>query len=582
MTNRTGSAANADRSAQVLAAVAKLRVAGIALALSLATLAVYLQTYRHGFVAYDDNEYVYQNPMVQAGVTAAGLAWALTSFYASNWFPLTWWSHMLDCQLFGLDAGAHHLVNLALHLASTLILFVSLYRMTGQPWRSGLVAGIFAIHPLHVESVAWVAERKDVLSTLFAMLTLLAYVRYTELPTRRRFALVALALALGLMAKPMLVTLPFVLLLLDYWPLRRLAWPPAWESARSLCWEKLPLFALVALSSVLTFLAQHRGGAVASLTYLPLGARLGNAAVTYVAYLGKSLWPAKLAVLYPLEQPLPESVLGAGVILAAVTLVAALGGRRRPYLLVGWLWYLGMLVPVIGLVKVGVQGMADRYAHLPLVGFSIALVWSVADLVEGRRLSRALAATLALAALAALGVTAHRQAGYWRTSRTLFEHTLAVTRGNPVIHSNLGVVLADDGMPSEAIEQYRKALFFDPNYAEAHVNLGHELMKAGKLDEAAIQLAKAIRLKPALPRAHLEMGALLATQEDYAGAELYLRNFLSLSPGDAAGESGLCFVLQRLGRRDEAIAHCVEALKSNPDHAGARAALEQLQRPEGR
>jgi len=618
MTNRTGSAPNRDRSGVVLARDSKLRMAAICLALILATLGVYFQTYRHEFIAYDDDLYIYQHPIVRAGVTASGLSWALTNFFAGTWAPLTLWSHMVDCQLFGLDAGAHHLVNVALHLASTLLLFIVLVRMTGQPWRSGLVAGIFAVHPLHVESVAWISERKDVLSTLLGMVTLLLYVRYTEVPTPRRYALVALAFALGLMAKPMLVTLPFVLLLLDYWPLRRLAWPPTWGAVRRLCWEKLLLVALAALSCVLTFLAQQKLGAVVSLSHLPFGARLANVVTAYVTYLAKSFWPSKLAVLYPLEQPLPETVLGASVILAAVTLAAVLWVKRRPYLLVGWLWYLGMLVPVIGLVQVGVQGMADRYSYLPLVGFSIALVWSAADLVESRSRLRAVAATIAVAALLGLAVTAHRQVGHWRTSRTLFEHTVAVTNGNYVIHNNLGNALASDGIPTAAMVHYREALVIKPSYAEAHVNLGLVLLKVGKIDEASSHLAEAIRLKPNLPTPHLELGALLAGQGNYEDSRLQLEKFLLLSPGHAVGESRLCFVLQRLGRLDEAIAHCAEALNlkpgllearfnlgtalaargrkaeaaaelsrvlaANPAHADARAALEQLelQRPDGR
>jgi protein O-mannosyl-transferase len=384
----------------------------LCLTLALATLAVYWQTSGHAFIAYDDDQYVYENSTVKAGLTTSGIAWAFTTVFYANWHPLTWLSHMLDCQLFGLDAGAHHIVNVAFHLTNTLLLFIALALITRQPWRSTLVAGIFALHPLHVESVAWIAERKDVLSTFFAMLTLLLYKRYTENTTARRFISMAVAFALGLMAKPMLVTLPSVLLLLDFWPLRRLKWPPAWPNLRPLLWEKVPLFAMVAISSVLTFLAQQNYGAVVPLARMPFSARIANAAIAYVRYLGKAFWPDRLAVLYPIQRPQAENALGALAILAGATAVALLWVNRRPYLLVGWLWYLVMLVPVIGLVQAGVQSMADRYTYLPLVGFSVAIVWGTADLVESHRLLRNASAALAVVVLVLLAPLSR-----WHTGR---------------------------------------------------------------------------------------------------------------------------------------------------------------------
>jgi len=588
----------------------------LCLALALATLAVYWQTSGHGFIAYDDDQYVYENSIVKAGITASGVAWAFTTFFYANWHPLTWLSHMLDCQLFGLDAGAHHLVNLAFHLASTLLLFSALVRMTRQPWRSSLVAGVFALHPLHVESVAWISERKDVLSVFFAMLALLLYIRYAEAPKARRYFPMALAFALGLMAKPMLVTFPFVLLLLDFWPLRRIEWPPAWPVLKPRLWEKAPLVAMVVASSVLTFLAQRNYGAVISLARLPFSARVANAAITYVSYVGKAFWPAGLAVLYPLHRPQAESALGALVVLAAATVAALLLVNRWPYLFVGWVWYLVMLVPVIGLVQAGVQSMADRYTYLPLVGLSVALVWSTADLVGSRRLLRSVSAVLAGAALLVLGMCAYRQAGYWKSSRTLFEHTLAVTKGNYIIHNNLGVILAGEGRRDEAIGHYREALAVSPDYAEAHANLGKELLKSGNFDEAFPHLVEALRLKPDQPQAQSDLGVLLAARGNFGEAGQHLQESLRLSPENPQGHSNLCFVFQRMGRLDEAIDHCTEAVRlqpdlldarfnlgtalaakgkkaeavaelsrvlaANPNYAAARAALERLQGPEHR
>jgi protein O-mannosyl-transferase len=591
-------------------------VTTLCLALSLATLAVYWQTSEHDFVAYDDDQYVYANSIVKAGITASGVRWAFTTFFYANWHPLTWLSHMLDCQLFGVNAEAHHVINLGFHLASALLLFGVLLRMTRQPWRSSLVAGIFALHPLHVESVAWISERKDVLSTFFAILTLLLYVRYTEVSTTRRYVAMAFVFALGLMAKPMLVTLPIVLILLDLWPLRRLDWPPTSPVMRHLTWEKTPLFAMSAVSSILTFLAQRNYGSVIALNRLPLPARLANAAVAYVSYIAKACWPVDLAVLYPAYELAAEKVAAACLILITATVGAWLSAKRRPYLLVGWLWYLLMLVPVIGLVQVGLQSMADRYTYLPLVGLSLAVVWGVADFVKGRYFLRAISAALAVVVLLALSANAYRQVGYWRSSQTLFEHTLAVTRGNYIIHNNLGVTLAGQGRHEEAISHYRKALAIAPDYPDAHANLGKELLKSGKFGEALPHLVEALRLKSDQPQVHADLGVLLAAQGNFEEARQHLQESLRLSPQNPEGHSNLCFVLQRMGRLDEAINHCSEALRlksdlldarfnlgtalaaqgkkadavvelsrvlaANPDYPGARSAIGQLQEPEHR
>jgi len=557
----------------------------ICLTLAAAMLAVYLQTAGYGYVAYDDDQYVYENPILKAGLTAANLGWAFTTFYYANWHPLTWVSYLLDQQLFGLQPGAQHMVNLALHLASTLLLFLALVRMTGRTWRCAVVAGIFALHPLHVESVAWISERKDALSTFFEMLTLWLYVRYVAAPGVRRYLAVALAFACSLLSKPMAVTFPLVLLLVDFWPLRRLPWPPGpggAQKALRLAWEKLPLLAMAAGASVLTFLAQRGYGAVVSLNRLPVEARAANAAIAYAAYIGKAIWPAGLAVLYPAQNPAPGATAAALLLLAGITALGLRWIASRPYLLAGWLWYAGMLVPVIGLVQVGVQSMADRYTYVPLVGLSMALVWLVADFAEKRPALHNLAAGLALAALLLWTAAAYVQTGYWRNSRTLFEHTLAVTRNNHIIENNLGVIVARDENPAEAMALYRAALAHAPDYAEAHSNLGHALIKAGQLDEAARQVAEALRLQPNMALAHGDMGVLLAARGDYPAARAQLEESARLAPTDAEDESNLCFVLVHLGSLDQAIAHCHRALKISPDLLNAHFNLGSALAAQGR
>ena len=542
----------------------------ICVLLALAILAIYAQTATYGYVAYDDDQYVYKNPWVQAGLTAYNIGWAFTTFFYSNWHPLTWISYMLDFSLFGSNPGAQHLVNVALHLASTLLLFFALTRMTRQPWRCAVVAAIFAVHPLHVESVAWISERKDVLSTFFEMLTLLLYVRYTTKPGTRSYLAVAAAFALSLLAKPMAVTFPFVLLLLDYWPLRRLDWPLKAAALRPLFMEKVPLLAMAAVASVLTFLAQRGYGAVVSLNRFPLPARAANAAIAYVSYMVKTVWPADLAVLYPARGPEFGSAVTALLILAALTWAALRWVKPRPYLAVGWFWYLGMLVPVIGLVQVGTQAMADRYTYVPMVGLSIALAWTVADLVEHRPALRMVTAAATILALVVLAVASYRQATYWKSSRTLFEHTLAVTTDNSIIQNNLGVIMAGEGNTAEAIKLYRKALATAPEYAEAHANLGHQLLNLGQLDQAQTSLTKALDLSPDLPLAEADFGLLLAARGEFEGARRRLERSLTLAPGDADNESNLCFVLTHLDRLDEAIAHCNTALRIKPGLANAQ------------
>lgn len=545
-------------------------IAIICVILAVAILALYAQTFRFDYVAYDDDQFVYQNPMVIAGLSPAGLAWALTTTYAANWYPLTWISYQLDCQIFGLNPGAEHAINVSLHLANTLLLFFALLRMTKQPWRSALVAAIFALHPLHVESVAWIAERKDVLGTLFAMLMLLFYIRYVRAPSAGKYIYVALAFALGLMAKPMVVTWPFVLLLLDFWPLRRVGWPMELGSLARLSREKAPLFVMTAIGSAVTYLAQRNYGAVESLDYLPWSARVANILVSYLLYMAKAVWPVDLAAFYPSHPHDVEIVVASALVLIAITVAAVIRARLSPWLLVGWLWYLGMLVPVIGIVQVGWQAMADRYTYAPLVGLSIALVWTIADAVERSPLLQRGTIALSIVVLSILAVAAYRQAGYWKNSHALFEHALAVTSGNYVMENNMGLILGQEGQSAESMAAFHRAIAISPVYADAYANLGRELMVSGQMNEASPPLLRAIRLNPRLEDAQASLGVLLASEGKFGQAEQHLEEAVRLSPTDSYSQSNLCSVLQYLTRPAEAVAHCAEALKLQPDSPAAR------------
>ncbi len=545
-------------------------IVAVCLLLAAAILAVYSETFRHGFVSYDDDWYVYRNPMVKAGLSAKNIVWAFTTFYFANWHPLTWISYMLDVQLFGFQAGPEHVVNVVLHIGAAILLFLAFLRMTRRAWPSAFVAGIFALHPLHVESVAWIAERKDVLSTFFQMLALLLYAGYARKPSIAKYAGVALAFALSLLAKPMAVTFPFVLLLLDVWPLRRIQLPSGGKRLARLLWEKAPLIAMSAATSALTFLAQREAQAVATLTLVSFPRRFANAAITYLSYMGKTLWPADLGVLYPLRHPTFEDAAAAVLTLIAITVAAALAFRKRPYLLVGWLWYVGMLLPVIGLVQVGSQSMADRYTYVPMVGLSMAAIWVLDEALRGRPFLQRGAVVLGVLALLAFAAAAHRQAGYWKDSKTLFEHTLAVTDNNVVIENNLGVVLQGEGKHTEAMALYRRAIEWSHEYADPHANLGHELLYTGRYPEAAAELTEALRLNPDSAKAQADMGLLLAVKGDFAEARQHLERSLARESDNAEAQSNYCWVLLRLGQATAAVAACDAALIINPDFAEAR------------
>jgi tetratricopeptide (TPR) repeat protein len=538
------------------------RVAAACLVLAAITFAVFGQTLHHEFIGYDDETYVYDNPMVARGLTLKGLVWAFTRVHSFNWHPLTWLSHMLDCQLYGLHPGGHHLTNVILHTATVIALFLVLRQMTGALWRSAFVAAVFAIHPLRVESVAWVAERKDVLSGLFFMLTIGAYIHYARRPwSWGRYGLVMLLFSLGLMCKPMLVTLPVVLLLLDYWPLQRVEH----RELSRLALEKLPLLALSAASCVVTLFAQT--GAMQSTTSFSVPLRLGNALAACMVYLGQMVWPAGLAVFYPFPHiglPAWEVAL-AGMLLAGLSAAALWQKRNQPWILTGWLWYLVMLLPVAGVIQVGDQAHADRYTYLPQIGIYVAVTW----LVAGWRMSRAALGGLMAGVVGVLMVCAWKQTAYWQNSETLWTHTLASTTGNYAAHVSLGNVLLQKGRVDEAINQYQEALQIRSNYADARLNLGNALHQEGRMDEAINQYQLALEIKPDDAGAHNNLGNVLLEQGRTDEAINQYQLALQIDPAIAEAHNNVGTALYGKGRVDEAIVHYQEALQINRRYAEA-------------
>jgi protein O-mannosyl-transferase len=572
--------------------------------LAAAVLAAYWQVSQFGFVNYDDPAYVVENANTNGGITWHGLVWAFSHSFDGNWFPLTWISHMLDCQIFGLDAGFHHLTNVAIHAAATLLLFALLRRITGARWPSAMVAALFALHPLHVESVAWIAERKDVLSAFFWMLTLWAYARYVARPGPARYGWTLVAFSLGLMAKPMIVTLPLVLVLLDYWPFAR------GVHIR----EKLPFLALSAAVSVVTYAVHKQAKAVVSLNLLPVGTRVENALVSYGAYIGKMFWPGRLAVFYPypagsLAWPATLAALG----IAVVTAAAIFAARKRPYFIVGWLWYLVTLLPVIGLIQAGRQARADRYTYIPMIGLSIALVWAATELLQRWPAPRA---ALAVAICAACLVLTWHQVSYWQDGVTLFQHAVDVTGDNYVARFNLAHELRERGEDAEAARQLEEAVRIQPDSGFAHTELGNLLAKqgrtdqalaelraasallpndaaihyrmgllwgaAGRPDQAVLELSQSIKLNPANADAHRNLGISLALLDRLPEAAQEFGTAVRLKPDDAKTRFNFGVTLAELGQTSDAIAQLSEALRINPGLAEARAALDEAKARERR
>ena len=579
----------------------------VCLVLALLTAACYWPVTHYGFIAYDDPQYIVENSHVNSGFTWSGIGWALTRSCSANWHPLTWFSHMLDCQLYGLAAPGHHFTSLLLHILNSLLLFFLLKEITGAFWRSALVAALFAWHPLHVESVAWAAERKDVLSTCFFLASILAYLKYVTqsktqgpekhlesnegsalpapgLPTscilsspRLHYILALLFFAFGLMSKPMVVTLPFVLLLIDFWPLQRaelkgveIRLPALWPQLRKLSpliWEKIPFIGLTMAASAITFWAQKTGGAVVPIEMLPLRERTANALISYLRYLAKVLWPSQLSLVYPHPVHVPIVLaMGALVTLTGLTCLFALRARRQPYLLVGWLWFLGTLVPVIGLVQVGTQAMADRYMYIPSIGLFVLLVWGLYDLWGHRpRLHVLLRSLVAGSALIACLICASAQIKYWQTDEALFRHAVEVTGGSFGEYDHLGTELLGQGKLEEAALYLGKAAQMEPENAEAHYNLGTAYLRLGRLDEARAEFEHALRLQPTYFQAHNNLGILLSRQGKVPEAAMHFLEETRQNPHDAGAFFNLGVALLELDRSADAASCFRETLRLAPN-----------------
>jgi tetratricopeptide (TPR) repeat protein len=525
------------------------------------------QTLHHEFVNYDDGSYVYENPKIVSGLSASNIAWALTHVHAANWHPLTTISHMLDCHLYGLQPWGHHLTNVVLHAAAVILLFIALWRLTGKLWASAFVAALFAIHPLRVESVAWVAERKDVLSGVFFALTLLAYAAYARAKVFSlvRYTIVLALFAVGLMCKPTLVTLPFVLLLLDYWPLDRLS--GRWSAIRRVVAEKIPFFVLSAASCAATILAQKE--ALTPVRAVSFPERLANSVVSYVEYLVQTIYPADLAVLYPY----PEGGLKAAEVILAllflltVSLILFRWRHIYPFALTGWLWFLGMLVPMIGIVQVGSQPRADRYTYLPQIGLYILVIWGAMELCREWRFKREALTVTGVLIIVALVTRSYAQTAYWRDSETLWTHAIEVTGGNYIAYNNLAGTLLDKGQFNEAITHYKRALEIKPNVAPVQSHLAKALLEQGQIDEAVAHLQKALEVDPNYAEAYNHLGTASLKRGQSAEAIAYYQKALQLNPSYADAHNNLGVAFLRTGQIDEAIAQYKEAAALNPGSA---------------
>ncbi len=548
----------------------------------IATLSVYLPVKGYEFVVYDDSTYVSNNFRVQNGLTLENVLWSFTALEASNWHPLTWISHMTDIQLFGLNPGCHHLTSVFLHLLNTFLLFFWLNMFTGEFWKSSFVAALFAIHPLHVESVAWIAERKDVLSTFFCLLSLLTYSYYCLRNHCRHYLLSLLFFICALMAKPMVVTLPFVFLLLDYWPLKR--FPDLFSKIfqshdkrilRHLLMEKIPFFILASLSCWITLTAQHR--TVASVELFPLIPRLANSIISYTEYLSKTLFPFPLAVLYPYPRTiyLLKVILCIGVILSISFLVAR-RIRNKPWLVVGWLWYLGTLAPVIGLVQVGVQGYADRYTYIPLIGLFIMIAWQIPEMTRSWKYKSICLSASAGGILCVLWVFTFFQIRHWQNSFTLFEHTLKSTSENYVAHNNLGFSLAEKGNYNQAIVHYREAIRILPSFSYSLENLGFILYKQGNYEEATHYYQRAINFNSNSERSYYMLGNIYFEQKQINNAIVHYAKAIKIRQDYVEAMTNLAISLTFIGKSDESLALFKEAIRINPDFVDARIKMAQL------
>lgn len=558
----------------------------IYVALALSTFAVFWQVRHHEFISFDDDLYIFNNSYVKAGLTREGLVWAFTKTHAYNWHPLTWVSHMLDCEFYGLEAGGHHFTNVLFHVANALLLLSVLKRMTGSLYSSAFVAALFALHPLHVESVAWASERKDVLSTFFWILTMWAYVQYAERPNIARYLLTVLALCLGLMAKQMLVTLPFVLLLLDYWPLGRFtfkgqsfcnsAGTVVSVSARRCILEKIPLLILSVVASMIVYFVQHYVGTVKSFIEYSLFYRIGNAMVAYAVYIGKMLWPTNLAIFYPhrYESLLTWQITGAALLLVCVTTAALWKIRQKPYLAVGWLWYLGTLVPVIGLVQVGLQAYADRYTYMTLTGLFMIIAWGIPDILARLHYRKAFLSVSAALLLLVLGVMAWHQVRHWRNNITLYRHAAVVVQDNWWAHNALGKALESQGKLDEAVAHFTEALRIDPGYLNPRENIGKVYLAQGRYDEAIKCFNEVLIFEKDWFDLHYSLGVAYTQLGNYGQAIIHLTEAVELKPNFVWALNNLAWFLAtmedtKLRNPADAVKYAQRACElSNYEHPG--------------
>lgn len=582
----------------------------ICMFLAAAILAAYWQVQYYDLTCYDDISYISNNPYVKKGLTGESFTWAMTTIHMGYWQPLTWLSHMLDYQLFGPNIGGHHWVNVILHIANAILLYIVLRRTSGETWKSAIVAALFAVHPLNVESVAWIAERKNVLSTLFWFIALWFYACYVERPTLYRYALILLTFSLGLMAKPMLVTLPFTLLLFDYWPLGRLT---SWKVLPRLLYEKIPFFILTTIVSIETFLSCRHKDVISHLDKITLGERTANVLVSYVKYIANMLWPQDLAIFYPYSKDFTAfQIVGSALLLIITSCIMIIFARQYRYALTGWLWYLGTLIPVIGLIQAGPQAMADRFAYIPMIGLFVMIVWGVPDLLKKWPQRRIVFSVVSGAVLSVLIICTLQQVRYWQNSMALFEHALRVTGETPRVHYHMGVALTHGGKPDQAVKHFEYAIKGNPEFAEAysymgialasqgkidgamayfrealqrkrhdemtHNNLGAALINKGKLDEAIVHIQEALNIRPDYVPAHRNMGVALASQGKMEEAIGYYKKALQLERSDAITHNNIGIALAYTGRREEAVHHFREALKINPYYGDAADNLRTIQK----
>jgi len=552
----------------------------VILCLIIGIVVVYIKVQNFDFVGYDDKLYVTENLYVQKDVSLEWIKWAFTTFHAANWHPFTWLSHMLDCELYGLNPTGHHWTNVQFHIVNTLLLFLILFKMTGAIWQSAFVAALFAVHPLHVESVAWVSERKDVLSTFFGLLSIAAYCRYVKKSSVKYYLLVIIFLSLGLMAKPMLVTIPFVLLLLDFWPLERFqcqrdfyfrsekTFGDAIIRNHQIIFEKIPLVILVVISCIVTFIAQKSEGAVTPIESLALKYRIANAFVSYVSYVLKAIWPHNLAVFYPHPGNtfLSWQSIGGALLIIAACYGAIRKAKKYPYIPVGLFWYFGTLMPVIGLVQVGNQAMADRYTYIPLIGIFIIASWGAPELFKKWRFKKIFLGISAAILLVAFSCKSFFQLNTWKNGITLFEHAVSVTENNYLAHNNLGKAYESIDL-DKAVSHYEKALKFKPDDEMVFYNLGNAFLEKGNIDKAVRHYLKALNIKPDYPAALNNLGEALVKKGDYDKAIYYFKTALRTESKKADAQMNLASILFLKGNPDEAISEYIKILRTDSENA---------------